>query len=243
MSIELKNRTALITGAGRGIGRAIALRLAGEGMNLSLTARSEEELEAVKLAAASYGSKIFLFPGDLSDSNFPARVIKNTAEHFGGLDILVNNAGIASGGPAENTSLDDWNKHINVNATAPFLLCKEALPCLRKSSSGTIINISSVVGHRGYANQCAYTASKHALAGFTKALAGEVREDGIRVHLISPGGVATDMVKKTRPDLDETILISPEDIAETVFFLLSLRNTNAVIDDIRLRRASGVPWG
>ncbi len=243
MDTNLKNKTALITGASRGIGKAVAIRLAREGMNLSLTARSEEELEKVKAAAASSGSKIFIFPGDLSDNNFPGRAIEKTAEHFGGLDVLINNAGTASASPVENTSLEEWNNGININATAPFLLCKEALPFLRKSPFGTIINISSVVGRKGYENQSAYTASKHALTGFTKSLARELLPDGIRVHLISPGGVATGMAKKTRPDLDETILISPDDIAVTVSFLLSLRSTNAVIDDIRIRRASSVPWG
>jgi 3-oxoacyl-[acyl-carrier protein] reductase len=128
-----------------------------------------------------------------------------------------------------------------VNARAPFLLSKEAISYLKRSDIATIINISSVVGIKGYVNQGAYTASKHALMGFTKVLAQEVFQDGIRVHIISPGGVATGMVELTRPDIDPSTLISPEEIAEIVLFLLTHRG-NAVIDEINVRRSATPPW-
>ena len=128
-----------------------------------------------------------------------------------------------------------------VNARAPFLFCREAIPYLRKSDIPTIINISSVVGVKGYVNQGAYTASKHALMGMTKVLAQELHKDGIRVHVISPGGVATDMVTKTRPDLDISELVTPDEIADIVIFLLINRG-NAVIDEINVRRHSNSPW-
>ena len=128
-----------------------------------------------------------------------------------------------------------------VNARAPFLLSKEAIPYLKRSDMATIINISSVVGVKGYINQGAYTASKHALMGLTKVLAQEVFQDGIRVHVISPGGVATSMVELTRPDIDPSTLISPEEIAEIVLFLLTHRG-NAVIDEINVRRSANPPW-
>jgi 3-oxoacyl-[acyl-carrier protein] reductase len=128
-----------------------------------------------------------------------------------------------------------------INARAPFLLCREAVPHLRKSDGATIINISSVVGRKGYVNQGAYSASKHALMGFTKVLAQELFEEDIRVYVLSPGGVATEMVTQMRPDIDPDNLIDPEDFAEIVRFLLTHRNS-AVIDEINVRRASNSPW-
>ncbi len=128
-----------------------------------------------------------------------------------------------------------------INAKVPYFLCKYAIPYLKNSEIPTIINISSVVGYKGYVNQSVYTASKHALHGFTKVLAQEVHENGIRVHLISPGGVATDLVNKVRPDLEKTSLIQPSEIAEIIVFLLKFRN-NAVIDEIQIRRKDNIPW-
>ncbi len=243
MNRRLKGKTAIITGASRGIGRAAALRLAREGINLSIHGRSRKDLEEVRKRASSSGADVLICVEELSDKDAPGRIVKNTVERFGGLDILINNAGAASSSPAEKTTREEWDRLMGINASAAFFLCREALPHLKKSMAATIINISSVVGHKGYENQAAYTASKHAMTGFTKALAREAQKDGVRVHLISPGGTATDMVRKTRPDLDESILISPDDIAETAAFLLHMRHTNAAIDEIRIRRASGVPWG
>jgi 3-oxoacyl-[acyl-carrier protein] reductase len=130
---------------------------------------------------------------------------------------------------------------MNVNARAPFLLCKKAIPHLKLSKQASIINISSVVGRKGYVNQTAYSASKHALTGFTKALAKELHPLGIRVHLISPGGVATDMINKTRPDLVGTGLIQPSEIADIIEFLINKRG-NVMIDEINLRRSSTIPF-
>jgi 3-oxoacyl-[acyl-carrier protein] reductase len=130
---------------------------------------------------------------------------------------------------------------MRVNARAPFFLCKTAIPYLEKSKAATIINISSVVGHKGYVHQAAYAASKHALTGFTKVLAREVQDKGIRVYLLSPGGVHTEMVQKMRPDLDTSGLIKTEDMADIVRFLVTHRG-NAMVDELRIRRAGGMPW-
>jgi len=130
---------------------------------------------------------------------------------------------------------------MKINARAPFILCREALPWLEQSEIPTIINISSVVGHKGYIRQAAYSASKHALMGFTKALAREAQDRDIRVHALAPGGVATDLVTSMRPDLDTGELIQPEELADIVLFLL-LHRGNAVIDEINIRRISNTPW-
>ena len=241
MRNNLIGRVALITGASREIGRAIALLLGQNGVNLAVNARSEEALTVLKEDLSSYGIDILLCPGDLQDPLVPSVIIKRVINYFGRLDILINNAGIALAKPLIETTTEEWDALMAVNARAPFLLSKEAISYLKRSDIATIINISSVVGIKGYVNQGAYTASKHALMGFTKVLAQEVFQDGIRVHIISPGGVATGMVELTRPDIDPSTLISPEEIAEIVLFLLTHRG-NAVIDEINVRRSATPPW-
>ncbi len=236
----MKGKIALITGATRGIGKAIAERLAREGVYLSLNGRNEEKLKHVAEKIKEY-TKVFLCPGDLSAVDVPERLVRETVAYFGGLDILINNAGVALSRSLEETSLEEWEYQMAVNARAPFLLCRAALPYLRLSSVPTIINISSVVGTKGYVHQGAYTASKHALMGFTKVLARELHKEGIRVHVIAPGGVATDLVTTMRPDIPPETLITPEEIAEIVWFLLQHRG-NAVIDEINVRRISNEPW-
>jgi len=239
--ISLKGKIALVTGASRGIGRSIALKLAEHGVNLALSSTSDDTLKSVLQEVRSLGVDAIPCAANLVDVESPSRIIKDVVQHFGGFDILINNAGIAITKPLEETSTDEWNLHMAVNARAPFLFCREAIPYLRKSDIPTIINISSVVGVKGYVNQGAYTASKHALMGMTKVLAQELHKDGIRVHVISPGGVATDMVTKTRPDLDISELVTPDEIADIVIFLLVNRG-NAVIDEINVRRHSNSPW-
>ncbi|MGB9858240.1 MAG: SDR family NAD(P)-dependent oxidoreductase [Dictyoglomaceae bacterium] len=239
--MSLKGKIALITGASRGIGRAIAKALAQEGINLAINSKAEEGLIILKNELKEFGIDILICPYDLRNPKVPKIIIEKVIEHFGGLDILINNAGIALAKPIIETTEEEWDEIMAVNAKAPFLLCKYAIPYLKKSEMPTIINISSVVGTKGYVNQGAYTASKHALMGFTKVLAQEVHDDGIRVHVISPGGVATDLVTIMRPDIDPSTLIKPEEIAEIVVFLLKYRG-NAVIDEINVRREKNPPW-
>lgn len=159
----------------------------------------------------------------------------------GKLDIVINNAGLASSIPISETPMEIWDQIFAINARAPFFICKAAIPFLKQSSSPFIINIGSVVDFKGYENQSVYTSSKHALAGFTKVLAKEVQADGIKVHLISPGGVNTAMVRETRPDLDTEKLIQPEEIAELVEFILS-RKGKGTIDHFYIRRQSGLAF-
>ncbi|MGI6571512.1 MAG: SDR family NAD(P)-dependent oxidoreductase [Caldicoprobacterales bacterium] len=238
---DLKGKTALVTGASRGIGYAIAARLAENGVNIAVNSSSADSLIQAAKELSAYGVSVFACPADLFDPKAPAKVIQDVVSHFGKLDILINNAGIAIPKPFEDTSAEEWDMHMALNARAPFLLCREAIPHLKKSDHATIINVSSVVGYKGYVNQAAYTASKHALMGMTKVLAQEVFDDGIRVHVIAPGGVRTEMVSKTRPDLAEAAMPTPGDIADLIIFLLKFRG-NAVIDQINLRRSSNIPW-
>lgn len=237
----LLGKVALVTGAGRGIGRAAAIALAANGVRVALAARSEAELEKVRREIYAGGGEAIVFPADLAKVETPRSLVSAVVNAFGGLDILINNAGFAKSLPISATTAEEWDRLMAVNARAPFLLCREALPHLKKSGRGRIVNISSVVGYKGYVNQGAYTASKHALAGFTKVLAQEVMADGIRVHLISPGGVDTGLAASMRPDLDRSGLTAPEDIAQTILFLLC-QEGNAVIDEVNIRRPGKSPW-
>ena len=234
--MELKGKIALITGASGGIGSCIARRFAQDGISLALLGRSKEKLAATAASVREYGVETLLLPGDLLDDAYLEDCFAAVKERFGGLDILVNNAGIALSRSFEETTMAEFDRIMALNARVPYLACHLALPLLRCSECASILNIASVVAHKGYPLQSAYAASKHALAGFTKSLASEVYREDIRVHLISPGGVFTDMVRIARPDLTGEDMILPEDIAEIAAFFIEHR-TNAVIDEICVHRS------
>ena len=182
-----------------------------------------------------------IIPGDLTDDNYLFSVADKVVEHFGGLDILINNAGMAYNAKFDETPIEVFDSIMRLNVRCTYFMCQSALKYLKKSDYATIINISSVMGHNAYADQSAYIASKHAVHGMTKGLAKEVYNEGIRCHIISPGGVYTDMVKISRPDLSSDGMILPNEIAETAAFLLINRG-NAVIDEIRVHRVGKEPF-
>lgn len=237
----LKGKIALITGASGGIGSCIARRFAQDGISLALLGRSKEKLAATAASIREYGVETLLLPGDLLDDAYLEDCFAAVKERFGGLDILVNNAGMALSRSFEETTMAEFDRIMALNARVPYLTCHLALPLLRCSECASILNIASVVAHKGYPLQSAYAASKHALAGFTKSLASEVYREDIRVHLISPGGVFTDMVRIARPDLTGEDMILPEDIAEIAAFFIEHR-TNAVIDEICVHRSGKEPF-
>ncbi|MFC1764525.1 SDR family oxidoreductase [Planctomycetota bacterium] len=235
---SLTRKIAMVTGASRGIGRCAAQQLADAGATVILTATNPESLTTV---AAESGSACSAFAADLVDELAIEALIAHVKATHGRLDILVNNAGVTFSGDIESTTVADWDGCMAVNARGPFLLCRAALPLLRLGHDPCIVNISSVVGIKGYAQQTAYTASKHALRGFSLALAEELRPAGIRVHVICPGGVDTDMVQNVRPDIPKDELISPDEVAEAVLFLVA-RSGQGLVDEIRLRRRTSAPW-
>ena len=237
----MKNRTVVITGAGGGIGRAIAEKLAQCGVKIVLLGgHNIARLEETEKTVEKYTSCLVL-PGDLTSPEFLDESIKKTVEVYGGIDILINNAGVAQSTPFEDISLEEYDKIMAVNVRVPFMLMQKCLPYLKKSSYAAIVNIASIVSHAGYPLQSIYSASKHALLGLTKSVAAEYYQQGIRVHAIAPGGVYTDMVKVSRPDLKPDGMIMPEDIAEIVYFMLANR-TNAVIDEILVHRLNKQPF-
>lgn len=237
----LQGQAAIVTGAGRGIGRAIALMLAREGARVALAARSAQELEAVRAEIAESGGEAACFSTDVSVEDQVCGLVRGAAERFGRLDILVNNAGIGLYRPLDGYPTEDWDRVMAVNARGTFLACREAIPYLRQQPVSHIVNVVSVLGHKGYVNQGAYTASKHAILGLSKVLGKEHQKDGIQVHAVWPGGVDTELIGRARPDLNRSVLIDPAEIGEIVLFLVTRRG-NAVIDQINVRRAYSTPW-
>ena len=241
MKADLKGKVAVLTGAGGGIGHATAEKLARLGMKLVLLGGNNlEKLEKTREAVEKYTEAVTI-PGNLTDLDFLAGAVERAVAAWGGVDVLVNNAGVAQSAGIETIAPEEFDRIMAINFRAPFFLTQKMLPHLKRSQSATIINICSVVAHAGYPLQSVYTASKHAMLGFTKSLAREYYKAGIRVHAISPGGVYTDMVKVSRPDLTPEGMIMPEDIAELVAFFLENRG-NAVVDEIVVHRVAKEPF-
>ena len=241
MAKLLEGKVAIVTGASRGIGRAVSVALAQEAATVVLAARSIQELQRTADMVSQAGGKSQTVVTELADEGSIKNLVKVTGEKYGRLDILVNNAGVTHSAKLEDTLTEDWEHCLRVNARAPFILCREAMPLLKESKAAHIINIASVVGVKGYPLQSAYTASKHALRGMTISLAEELRGSNIRVHVLCPGGVDTDMVDRVRPDIAKDELINPEEIAELVLYLVTHKG-NAVVDELRIRRATSSPW-
>ena len=241
MKQDLTGKIAVVTGAGGGIGRATAVRLAQEKMKLVLfggnnLAKLDETRRLVEQQ-----TECLAVPGNLTDLQAMDAMFDKMIEAWGGLDVLVNNAGMTLNAPFAETTVEQFDAIMAINVRVPYFLTQKAIPYLKRSQAATVINIASVVAHAGYPGQSAYAASKHALLGFTKSLAAEHYNDNIRVHAIAPGGVYTDMVKIARPDLTPEGMIMPEDIAEIIAFFL-LNRGNAVVDEIIVHRMNKQPF-
>jgi NAD(P)-dependent dehydrogenase (short-subunit alcohol dehydrogenase family) len=196
---RLKDRIALITGASRGIGRAIALGFAREGASIAATARTGNELDSLVREIAALGQKAVAIPADLARPTAAGEIVRRVLEAFGTLDILVNNAGVgSSANPRPLVDFDDgfWDLSLAVNLTSPYLLCKAVLPILLKKGKGRIINMASISSKMPLLHGVAYTASKHGLLGLTRTLALEVASAGVTVNAICPGPVRTAMNNK-----------------------------------------------
>jgi len=241
MELHLHKRVALVTGASQGIGRSVGNGLAEAGAQVVLTSRNLKKLERVSREITSRGGEGFPIPADLAVETDILGLFQSIRDRFGRLDILVNNAGIGLWGKLVDFPLDNFDTIMNVNVRGLYICCQQAMRIMVGQKSGFIINISSVVGFKGYPNQSAYTASKHAVMGITKSLAVEAQEHNICVSAILPGGVDTDFIGEARPDLDRSILIPPEDISRCVLFLLSLSD-RAMVDQIYIRRRTGSPF-
>jgi 3-oxoacyl-[acyl-carrier protein] reductase len=239
--VNLEGQVALVTGGSRGIGRVISQALSAAGAHVVIAARTENQVKKTAEEITLAGGRASARAVDLSREQDVITLFADLRQNLGRLGILINNAGIGSFGPLKDFPVAEFDRLMATNLRAAFLCCQQALQIMVPQRQGYIINISSVVGFKGYLNQAAYTATKHGLMGLTKTLAGEAQEYGIRVSAISPGGVDTGMAGDARPDLDRSILLQPEDIARTVLFLLSLPE-RAAIDHIYIRRRTSQPF-
>jgi NAD(P)-dependent dehydrogenase (short-subunit alcohol dehydrogenase family) len=222
--MTLQGRVAIVTGGGRGIGRAVALTLASAGCRVVLAARSGDQLELVQDEVTRSGGKAICVPTDLSQDDQIGRLVERTLSEYSTIDILVNNAGWGKKSSVVTAKVEDWDQTFKVNLRAPMLLSRLVLPTLIEKKSGAVINIGSISGKSAEANASAYAASKFGLIGFTQALYQEVREYGIKVTVLLPGFVDTPLIPPVK-HLDRTKMIRAEDVAEAVMFVLNSSET------------------
>jgi NADP-dependent 3-hydroxy acid dehydrogenase YdfG len=236
MTGSLQGRVALITGASRGIGRAIAMMLSGEGVRLALASRSGDDLGidgALGIAC------------DVRDRQALERAVAATVERFGGLDILVVNAGVGAYGPFLDLEIEHLEEMIDVNVKGAIYAVRAALPHLLASDAADFVMIASEAGRRGLPYEAVYCASKFAQVGFTAAIDHELRERGVRCTNICPGGVATDfaMGRGRTPDMPQLAgMMQPEDVAEAVRFVVTRPRTHRILE-VAFRPAAEASWG
>lgn len=192
-----ENRGAVVTGGGRGIGAATARALASAGARVIVSARSVEQIEAVESELRQAGHEVWAIACDVTDTEQVAALAKQSRELVGPVQILVNNAGIASSAPLKHLTLEEWNRLLAVNATGPFLCTQAFMPGMLETGWGRVINVASVAGKIGAPYISGYCASKHALVGFTRAVAAEVAAKGVTVNAVCPGYVDTPMTEQS----------------------------------------------
>jgi NAD(P)-dependent dehydrogenase (short-subunit alcohol dehydrogenase family) len=226
-TMKLKDKVTIVTGAGRGIGRAIAIAFAAEGAKVVCAARTSKEIDEV---AGEIGG--LAIECDVAKTADTKKLIDETLKAFGRIDILVNNAGAVARLPTHELPVEDWDNVINVTLRGTFLCTKFALPTMIEQSSGCIINISSGAGKQGGPNRSAYSAAKHGVVGFTQTLWAEYFRMGIRSHVICPGPTVSQMRKESFPTEDPETLIQAEDIADAALFLATQKHTAQTLEII-----------
>jgi 3-oxoacyl-[acyl-carrier protein] reductase len=227
--MSLSGKVALVTGASRGIGRAVAVKLASEGADLIVTATSLERAQKTADEITRMGRKALAVKVDVAVTAEVEALFAKIVENFGKIDILVNNAGITRDGLLMRMKDDDWDAVVDVNLKGTFNCTREAVKLMAKTKSGSIVNISSVVGETGNAGQANYCASKAGIIGFTKAVAREYAKRNITINAVTPGFIETDMTEVLSQAVKEDLLKQipsgrfgkPEDIANAVYFLVS----------------------
>jgi 3-oxoacyl-[acyl-carrier protein] reductase len=241
MNVDLNGQVAIVTGASRGIGRHICRALADAGAHVVLVARHLGALKKVENEIAEKGGEATPAAADISEEKDVLSLFSKVKRELGQVDILVNNAAYGAWGQLVDFSMEEFERIMSVNVRGTYLCCQNAMKIMIPVKRGYIFNISSVVGFKGYPNQSAYTASKHAIMGITKSLAVEAQKYGICVSAIQPGAVNTGLALKARPDLDRSILLRPDDIAQSILYLLSLSDC-AWVDQIYIRRRTSAPF-
>lgn len=221
MTADISGQNALITGASRGIGRAAAVAFARQGANVAVTARNAEQLAELVKECKEFGVTAQAFPADAADAEAVYAVRDAVLGRFGHIDILVNNAGVAFYGTLDEHTVEDYDWMMNTNVRSTFLFSHAFVPQMVERKSGAVIFVSSQAGVNGFPGETVYCATKHAQVGFATALDGEVREHGVKVSIIAPGGVATTFAFGTGRTEDMPALkgmSDAEDIADAIVF-------------------------
>jgi NAD(P)-dependent dehydrogenase (short-subunit alcohol dehydrogenase family) len=246
---RLEGRVAMVTGASSGLGRATAVALARAGADVALLARSEEDLEEAVAEVESSVGRALALPVDLAREDRISDAVRRVIDAFGRVDVLVNAAGTDAPGPVVDLDVEGWDRTLAVNLRAPFLLSKAVFPHMREVGGGTIVNISSVAGKKGWANASAYCASKFGLTGFTQALADEGREHGIRACVLYPGAMATswgafspeERRESEREEAPPTRVLPPDEVADLIAWLAAAPREFVLTEGIVLPIEEGLP--
>lgn len=234
----LNGKVCLVTGSGRGIGEAIATKLAEQGANLVVTARTQVEIDSVaKRLKNKFGIKALTVKADVSNVLHVSRLIDTTLTEFGCIDILVNNAGTAVRSELHKMSIEGWNEVIATNLTGVFLVSKAVLPTMIKQRNGYIVNISSEMGEKAEAEWSAYSASKAGVIKLTEVMALENKKYNIKCGVILPGPTDTKLYRKFFPDVNPNDILSPQEIAQDVVnVILKQRSVKVLRFNKRYRR-------
>jgi 3-oxoacyl-[acyl-carrier protein] reductase len=220
--MDLKGKVGLVTGAGRGIGRAVALAFAFEGAKVALVGRTKKSLTEVQKELKELGATSAVLPGDVSDEGDVSRVVAATEQQLGPVDVLVNNAGVFATAPVEKMDALVFDHILAVNLRGPFLMARAVLPEMKARRLGHIVNVASTAGRRAFAGGGAYCASKFGLAGLSEAMMYEARTSDVRVSVVYPSTVATDLARKGGIPFDEKKAIQPEDVAAGIVALVKM---------------------
>ena len=227
--------TALVTGATEGIGRATALALGRAGYRVGICSRSTEKVEATLAELRAQGVAAAGAAADVADPDQVRHLVEQVRGTLGEIDVLVNNAGVLIARPIEELTLEDWDVTMATNLRGLYLTTRLVLPGMRTRRQGTIVNVASLAGRNGFVGGSAYSASKHAVLGFSRSLMLEVRKDNVRVIAICPGSVATGMLRDQamlKPDHER--ILRPEDVAASILHVLALP-TGALVSELDIR--------
>ena len=237
MAGRLAGKVALVTGASAGIGQACARALAAEGASLVLTARRRERLETLAEEVRALGGDAALVTGDAREEETARQAVAAAAETFGRLDILINNAGVGNYKNLVDTGAEDYDEMMDSNVRSTFLFTRHAVPTMLAQGTGTVLMISSMAGLYGFAGEAVYCATKFAQVGFAQALDRELREQGIKVGVICPGGVKTEFALgkgRTEESVAQSGMLTPEDVADAVL-LACTQSAGSRIIEIQMR--------
>jgi hypothetical protein len=235
----LAGQVVLVTGAGRGIGRAIATAAAAEGAAVVLASRTRQELAAVAAEIRSAEGRALAVPTDVTQDTAVESLVEQAAGEFGRLDALVTAAGVASFGPVVGTKPADWDAMLAVNLRAVMVCCRAVLPLMLRQRRGTILNITSIAATRPIPGGAAYAATKAGVAAWSRVLAEELRAEGVRVGVLAPGAVDTPLWEQVPNAPDRRRMLRPEDVARAAVLVLSLP-PGASLEDLTLLPAGGV---